>query len=54
MRPPLVPLKDFVAKIKFSDPTQLIPGSASALDIFLNFTQHATQNLSLDFLRQID
>jgi hypothetical protein len=54
MRPALAPSKILSQKAKFSDPIQLITGSASTLVLFLNNTQHATQNLSLDFLRQND
>ena len=45
MRPALSPSKISSRKVT---------RSASALDIFLNYTQHAMQNPSLDFLRQID
>jgi hypothetical protein len=38
-----VPLEDIVAESKFSDPIQLITGRALALDLFLNYIQHAMQ-----------
>src|SRR6267154_407841 len=54
LRPVLRLLADFVTETNYTGPVQMITGSPSAPHSFLNFKQHATQHVSLEFAQKID
>jgi len=53
-RSALLLLGDFVKENDYKGPVLLVTGSATALHRFLNFSQHDTQYLSLEFAQTID
>jgi hypothetical protein len=54
LRPGLLLLEDFIRGTKYNGPVQIITGSPSAPHLSLNFSQHATQHVSLEFAWKID
>lgn len=54
LRPALLLLGDFANEAYYSGTVQLITGSPIAPKAFLNFSQHATQHVSLEYARKID
>jgi hypothetical protein len=55
LRPALTLLGDFAKETNYKGPAvQVITGSPTAPRLFLDFTQHATQHVSLEFAQTID
>jgi hypothetical protein len=54
LRPALTLLRDFTNETGYKGPVQITTSSPSAPQLFLNFTQHATQHASIEFARSID
>jgi hypothetical protein len=54
LRPGLTLLEDFVGETNYKGPVQIITGSPSGPHLFLDFTQHATQHVSIELAWKID
>ena len=54
LRPALKLLRDFANDTKYIGPVQLITGSHTALNLFLNFSPHDSQPTSLNIAHEID
>lgn len=52
--PALMLLSDFANETHYTGPVQINTGSPTAPQTFLNFSQHAAQQVSLDLARRID
>ena len=54
LRPALALLADFADETNYTGPVQIVTGSPTASQRFLDFTQHESQRLSLEFAWNID